>query len=82
MINTDSLDPCSSEPIHIPWFIQAHGFTLVIDQDFTITHCSDNLHQAADYLSEALIGRPISLLNILFGKIKDEYFINLHYKLP
>ena len=49
---------------------------MVIDQDFTITHCSDNLHQAADYLYEALIGRPISLLNIIFGKIKDEYFIN------
>ena len=34
---------CDHEPIHIPGQIQSYGFLIVIDKDFTISNCRDNL---------------------------------------
>lgn len=75
-MNKDALDLCSREPIHIPGFIQAHGFLVIINPDFTIIYSSDNLNQADHRLPQNLCGRPVSSINILFGKSEDEHFIH------
>lgn len=80
-MNKDTLDLCSREPIHIPGFIQAHGFLVIINPDLTIIYCSDNLNRADQRLPQNVCGRPVSSINILFGKSEEEYFIHNLIKL-
>ena len=80
-MNKDALDLCSKEPIHIPGFIQAHGFLVIINPELTIIYCSDNVYRVNDHLPQELGGMPVSSLNILFGKSEDDNFINDFIKL-
>lgn len=80
-MNEDALDLCSREPIHVPGFIQSHGFLLIIDPELTIIYCSDNLYQAGNHLPQELCGMPVSSVNILFGKSENDNFIHDFIKL-
>lgn len=74
MIKND-LDLCSSEPIHIPGYIQAHGFLIVINKEGFITHYSENLNELIGEECSYILGDKISSLNPLFGKTLNSNFI-------
>lgn len=74
-MNKEALDLCSQEPIHIPGFIQAHGFLIIIDKDGIINYYSNNLCDARYQLPDDLPGRSILSLSHFFGKEKDSTFI-------
>ncbi len=48
------LSSCDKEPIHIPGFIQPHGFLLCVDNDGLVVQASENC--------EAHLGRPLDTL--------------------
>ena len=62
-----NLTNCDTEPIHIPGGIQSHGFLLVVNQQFTITHYSDNIFGYVTGLNETLLGQPIGHLESFLG---------------
>lgn len=80
-MNENALDICSKEPIHIPGFIQPHGFLVIINPDLNIIYCSDNLYQSHKHLSQDLCGRPVLSINCLFDKNENDNFIHDFIKL-
>jgi len=71
------LTNCDTEPIHIPGKIQGHGFLVSVDKNSMITECSQNI---ADFLPTSpaeILGRPLNILDNLFGNRHTEDFIKL-----
>ncbi|UZT97925.1 ATP-binding protein [Chryseobacterium fluminis] len=80
-MNEDALDLCSREPIHIPGFIQSHGYLVILNPELNIIYCSDNLYQLHDHLPQELCGMPVLSINILFDKGENDNFIHDFIKL-
>jgi chemotaxis family two-component system sensor kinase Cph1 len=56
------LNNCDREQIHIPGYIQSHGFLLVIDQEMIIRFHSENIQQYLTELETTLLNQPLSKL--------------------
>ena len=69
------LTNCDREPIHIPGKIQDHGFMIALDQNLTITHCSDNVVHFLHIEAEKLLGKSVSILEEIISPNRDP-FIN------
>lgn len=74
-MKTDALDLCSQEPIHVPGYIQAHGFILIIDEKGYITYCSENILQLSNKSATQVLGSHVTSLNSLFGKSPEHTFV-------
>jgi chemotaxis family two-component system sensor kinase Cph1 len=63
---TDSginLTNCEAEPIHIPGYIQAHGFLVAITaDDFVIRYVSENINLLVNQPATDLLGKPLDAL--------------------
>ncbi|MBO9660347.1 MAG: GAF domain-containing protein, partial [Chitinophagaceae bacterium] len=60
---TADLTNCDREPIHIPGFVQSHGFLLaLIPGTFLIDKASLNTKEFLDKEARSLIGQPLSAL--------------------
>ncbi|MDB5019087.1 MAG: histidine kinase [Pedobacter sp.] len=62
-MDTIDLTNCEQEPIHIPGKIQSHGFLIGIDQQYVITHCSDNVSKFLPVEPAIILGKSLSLLD-------------------
>ncbi|RAK02255.1 light-regulated signal transduction histidine kinase (bacteriophytochrome) [Larkinella arboricola] len=57
------LTNCESEPIHIPGYIQAHGYLVAITADtFLIRYASENIQQLVHQSATDLLGKPLEAL--------------------
>ncbi|GAB3320908.1 ATP-binding protein [Larkinella ripae] len=55
-----NLTNCESEPIHIPGYIQSHGFLVAITADtFTIRYASENSERFTKRPATELLGKPL-----------------------
>jgi len=71
----DDLNNCDREPIHIPGQIQSHGFLIVVDHEFKISHCSDNISGLIPEAVINLIGRSLQDFELLLGAGQPSGFI-------
>lgn len=69
------LTNCDREPIHIPGEIQSHGFLLVINPEFVITHYSDNIFNYIPGISAQLLDKTISYFETFLGASYQPDFI-------
>lgn len=58
-----NLTNCDLEPIHIPGTIQSHGFLIAINDDLTITCCSENIEHFIGMAPRAILNEPIHVLD-------------------
>ncbi|MBC7615755.1 MAG: GAF domain-containing protein [Pedobacter sp.] len=61
------LTNCDREPIHIPGQIQPHGFLIVLDQQYNISHCSDNISNLFPETGVNIIGLTLQYIELLIG---------------
>ncbi len=71
----DALDVCSSEQIHIPGFIQSHGYLVIINKDNNIIYCSKNFIELTGKDQDHLLGSSVTSLNSMLGKNEEDKFI-------
>src|SRR5690606_16708940 len=71
----DDLNNCDQEPIHIPGQIQSHGFLIVVDTKYNISHCSDNITRLFPELGINILGQPLQFLEQLIGDNYPPVFI-------
>ncbi|KAA9346694.1 ATP-binding protein [Larkinella humicola] len=58
-----NLTNCETEPIHIPGYIQSHGFLVAISaNDFVIRYCSENSSTFVNRPATDLLGKPLDAL--------------------
>ncbi|GAB3914293.1 ATP-binding protein [Larkinella knui] len=58
-----NLTNCESEPIHIPGYIQAHGFLVALTaDDFIIRYVSENTNAFVNRSATDLLGKPLDAL--------------------
>lgn len=69
------LSNCDREPIHIPGQIQSHGVLIVVDQEYNISHCSDNLSNVFPGAGADLIGRSLHYIELFIGNDHPAGFI-------
>jgi chemotaxis family two-component system sensor kinase Cph1 len=74
MFTTD-LTNCDKEPIHIPGKIQAHGFLIGVDQNYTIAYCSENISAFLPAEPGSLLGQPLGLLDNYLEKADPADFL-------
>lgn len=56
---------CETEPIHIPGYIQSHGYLVAITADtFVIRYASENIGQLVNRPATDLLGQPLDALLI------------------
>jgi light-regulated signal transduction histidine kinase (bacteriophytochrome) len=68
------LTNCDKEPIHIPGFIQSHGFLLVVHESSQIIEkCSDNTLKYLEQVPSSILGKALeSLFEVsTFSLIRD-----------
>jgi chemotaxis family two-component system sensor kinase Cph1 len=66
MFNT-SLINCHVEPIQIPGKIQSYGFLVVVNKQYQIVYCSENISSFLGVLAEELLAKPINNLEELLS---------------
>jgi len=69
------LNNCDTEPIHIPGMIQSHGFLIVINEQFVISHASQNVARFLGKDAIDLLGKHIREISDLLGKNHHSEFI-------
>src|SRR5690606_35818872 len=71
----DELSNCEREPIHVPGQIQSHGFLIVVDYNYKISHCSDNISGLFPEDGTKLLGRSLQHIELLIGNNYSSGFI-------
>ena len=61
------LSTCDREPIHIPGQIQSHGFLIVLDQKYEVSHCSENVSDFLGISASALLSLPLYEVEQIIG---------------
>ncbi|MFC5410117.1 ATP-binding protein [Larkinella bovis] len=57
------LTNCETEPIHIPGYIQAHGYLVALSaDDFVIRYASENIRELVKQPASDLLGKPLEAL--------------------
>ncbi|WP_432713309.1 ATP-binding protein [Pedobacter sp.] len=70
------LNNCDREPIHIPGQIQSHGFLVVLDQDYVVSHCSENIVDLLQVEGVTLLGHHLQYIETLLGNNYPAGFIS------
>jgi chemotaxis family two-component system sensor kinase Cph1 len=69
------LSNCANEPIHIPGQIQSHGYLIVLDQHYRVSHSSENIFGLIQKTCAELIGSELQDLEPLIGNDQPGGFI-------
>ena len=72
---------CDIEPIHIPGQIQAHGFLIVVDEQFIVRYFSNNLPKFLPNADANILGKPIKYIEALLKNEHQANFITQYINL-
>jgi chemotaxis family two-component system sensor kinase Cph1 len=70
-----NLNNCDIEPIHIPGFIQSHGFLVALNDSLNICFCSENM---AGFIGESylnFLNKPLGYLELAINHVDHPDFI-------